>query len=217
MIVDPDCQRQSLRDCESMKEYVRNSKRMEERVKVLSCDLAEIITLFNNTTIVQFIHQSVQDFCLDRDLSVLHDRLEIANINLFKHGFAGFLHCLLSKYPIHMVQLVRDFFRDKNSLIVERAHYKLSRTCIRYLAMKEFVRIPEELAQIEKSAKTKRYNFAEIKSKYPLLEYATNGWLEHVLQSNRRNVSQGDLLSFFDWPLKNLVQRWASIQKRLCI
>ena len=218
MIVDPDCQRQSLRDCESTEEYPRSSERMGEKVRVLSCGLAEVIMLSNKTTVVQFIHQSVQDFCLDRGLAALHDGLEVADTNLFKPGFAGSLRCLLFKYPIHAVQLVRDHFRDKNNLIVGQAHYKLSRTCIRYLAMEELARIPEELAQIEEgSVKRRRYNSASFESKYPLLKYATNEWLTHVLQSDRRNVSQDDLLRFFAWPSESLLQRWASIKRALYV
>ena len=192
-----------------MEEYVRDSKRMEGRVKVLSCGLAETMKLSNKTTVVQFIYQSVQDFCLDRGLSVLHDSLEGADINLSEPGFAGSLHCLLSKSWIRIVQLVRDFFRDKNSLIVGCAHYKLSRTCIQYLAMEELAQIPGELA------KTRHHSPVRVASRFPLLEYAINEWLAHVVQSDAKNISQGNLLSYFAWPSETLLQRYTSIKNKL--
>lgn len=129
---------------------------------------------------MQFIHQSVQDLCLDKGLSVLHNSLEAANINLYEPGFAGLPYCSLSSFWIRIVQLVRDFFRKKNNLIVGRAHYKLSRTCIRYLAMKEFAQVPEEFA--EELAKNGSYNFPRFRSKYPLLNYATNQWMTHKVR-----------------------------------
>lgn len=46
MLVDPDCQSQSLWDSKSTEEHVRGSKRMKGRVEVLSCGLAEITTMY---------------------------------------------------------------------------------------------------------------------------------------------------------------------------
>ncbi|PMB65157.1 Kinase D-interacting substrate [Beauveria bassiana] len=79
------------------------------------------------------------------------------------------------------------------------AHYQLSRTCIRYLAM-------EEIAQ---SIVTARNDLAA----FPLLHYATTSWVAHTEQSD-----QHDLPDFFHWPSEHseqLVQRWVQIYGKI--
>ncbi|RYP74287.1 hypothetical protein DL771_003108 [Monosporascus sp. 5C6A] len=68
MIVDPDCPHKSLQECKSTKDYISDSDRMKRRVQTLSCGLAEVTS---DTNVVQFIHQSVKDFFVERGLSAL--------------------------------------------------------------------------------------------------------------------------------------------------
>ncbi|EFR03973.1 sex-determining protein fem-1 [Nannizzia gypsea CBS 118893] len=80
-----------------------------------------------------------------------------------------------------------------------RAHYQLSRICIRYFFMEE---IRMEVAQTEADDDNILY------SKYPLLQYAVNSWVSHVNQSETQDISQRDLLEYFEWPSNKLVNIW---------
>ena len=123
MIVDPDCspdRRQlSLKDCESMEEYIGDSARMEGRVIALSCGLAEIVES-SKKRVVQFIHQSVQDFFLEEGLSSLHDSLAVADNNL-ESSIVGSAHYKLSRacvrymFTEEIAQSAKDGIGDRSS------------------------------------------------------------------------------------------------------
>ncbi|KAH7008755.1 ankyrin repeat-containing domain protein [Ilyonectria destructans] len=109
-------------------------------------------------------------------------------------------------------QSVKDFF-VKNGLsaldktvkadfIVGIAHYRLSRTCIRYLAMEEIGR----LASDERG---------DIISEFPFVHYATTSWVAHTKQSDARSVPQEDLLDYFAGPSNTLMEQWVHIYRIL--
>ncbi|RYC80571.1 hypothetical protein BFJ63_vAg16545, partial [Fusarium oxysporum f. sp. narcissi] len=109
-------------------------------------------------------------------------------------------------------QSVKDFFTEKGlsaldetsnpSILVGTAHHRLSRTCIRYLAM-------EEIGQ------SASYKPNRLKSEFPFLHYATTSWVTHIKQSDARNVPQEDLLEYFAGPLNTLMERWICIYRIL--
>jgi ankyrin repeat protein len=70
MAIDAGCS--SLQTCQNAMDYVPDDKRMRQRIMTLSQGLAEV-TLGSRTHIVQFIHQSVKDFFLDKGFLALHD------------------------------------------------------------------------------------------------------------------------------------------------
>lgn len=74
MVVEADCPHQSLQECQSRKDYESDNDRMKRRVQTLSCSLAEV-TRSSNTQVVQFIHQSVKDFFVEKDVLALASRL----------------------------------------------------------------------------------------------------------------------------------------------
>ncbi|KAH8652942.1 hypothetical protein BGZ61DRAFT_374463, partial [Ilyonectria robusta] len=127
------------------------------------------------------------------------------------------LSCGLAEVTSYMkVQLihqsVKDFFIDKGlsaldesakaDFVVGIAHHRLSRTCIRYLAMEEIGR----LASHEPWG---------LRSKFPFLHYATTSWVAHTKQSDARSVPQEDLLEYFAGPSNTLVERWVRIYRIL--
>ncbi|KAH7218869.1 hypothetical protein DER44DRAFT_804898 [Fusarium oxysporum] len=105
-------------------------------------------------------------------------------------------------------QSVKDFFVEKGlsaldetaktDSVVGIAHYRLSRTCIRYLAM-------EEIGQ------TASYESYRLRTVFPFLQYATTSWVAHVKQSDAEGIPQEDLLKYFTGPLNNLIERWVHI------
>ncbi|EGU75419.1 hypothetical protein FOXB_14068, partial [Fusarium oxysporum f. sp. conglutinans Fo5176] len=155
MIVDADCPCKSLQECKNAKDYISDSGRMKRRVQTLSRGLVEVTS---DAKVVQFIHQSVKDFFIEKGLSALDETTN------------------------------PDF-------IVEIAHHRLSRTCIRYLAMEE----------IGRSAS---HEPSRLKSEFPFLHYATTSWVAHTKQSDARSVPQEDLLEYFTGPLNTLMEHW---------
>ena len=74
MVVEADSPHRSLRECESREDYVSDNNRMKRRVHTLSCGLAEV-TPSSPTQVIQFIHQSVKDFFVEKGLSALNSNL----------------------------------------------------------------------------------------------------------------------------------------------
>jgi len=163
MTVDADCPHKSLRQCKDAEDYVHDSDTMEKRLKTLSHGLAEAVSS-SSGRVVQFIHQSVKDFFVEKGLSTFGSNLKSAGTETDLVGIA---------------------------------HYRLSRTCIRYLAM-------EEIGQSTIVGD-------DLISEFPLLHYVTTSWVSHVKQSEERMVSQDDLLNYFAWPSETLLQLWVQV------
>ncbi|KAM0424547.1 hypothetical protein ACHAPT_010263 [Fusarium lateritium] len=104
MIVEHDCPHRSLRDCEAGKDLSNEREVLMRRLKALSCGLIE--NRPNNR--VQFIHQSVRNYFVEKGLIALTERLN---------------------------SLGNEVINAR--LVAETAHYRLSRICIRYLATEE--------------------------------------------------------------------------------
>ncbi|KAH6981804.1 hypothetical protein BKA56DRAFT_549653 [Ilyonectria sp. MPI-CAGE-AT-0026] len=180
MAVESDCRHQSLRECESVGKFPPDYGGMKRRVQTLSCGLAEVIDLDTSSAsighlirearlpshaqVVQFIHQSVKDFFIEKGLSALNGS------------------------PI----------TAKPDFVVGMVHYRLSRICIRYLAMEE----------IGLLASRDSYWWS---SRFPFLQYAMTSWVAHTKQSDARSVPQDDLLEYFTWPSNIFVERWVRI------
>ncbi|KAK4160059.1 ankyrin repeat domain-containing protein 17 [Cladorrhinum sp. PSN259] len=67
MVIDADCPYGSLRACQDAEDYVSGRERVKRRVLTLSKGLAEV----SRTEVVQFIHQSVKDFFVEKGLLAL--------------------------------------------------------------------------------------------------------------------------------------------------
>ncbi|RYP41635.1 hypothetical protein DL767_000840 [Monosporascus sp. MG133] len=161
MVVEVDGQHRSLKTCQSSQNYISDDDRMKRKVQTLSCGLAEI-TPSSNQQVVQFIHQSVKDFFVEKGLFALDSSLTSADA------------------------------------AIGLAHYRLSRICIRYLAM-------EEISQ------STNYEHTD----FPFLAYATSSWVEHTKQCDARGVAQDDLLDLFSWPSNDLVDLWGRVLRKL--
>ncbi|RYP66398.1 hypothetical protein DL771_007807 [Monosporascus sp. 5C6A] len=179
MVVDPDCSHKSLQQCQRAEDYACDCDEMKWRVIALTCGLAETVPS-SKKQVVQFIHQSVKDFFLDKGLSALDNSLKPTETET-----------------------------TKTDLAVGIAHYRLSRTCIRYLAMEEIDQSMKEAQSANKIFRDADY----LKSEFPFLYYATTSWIAHVQQSEARNISQDDLLDYFAWPSEALLELWGRVYK----
>ncbi|KAL9570478.1 hypothetical protein ACKAV7_005409 [Fusarium commune] len=162
MLIEADSRHQSLYECQRVGDYPSDNDVLKRRIQTLSRGLAEVTS---DAKVVQFIHQSVKDFFVEKGLSALDETIN------------------------------PDF-------IVEIAHYRLSRICIRYLAMEE----------IGRPASHDSYY---LKSEFPFLFYAITSWVAHVKQSDASSVPQEDLLEYFTGPSNTLMERWVHIYRIL--
>ncbi len=109
---------------------------------------------------------------------------------------AQFIHQSVKDYLIQSGLQILDKHSSGNA--VGRAHFQLSRSCIRYIAMKEI------------SNQTRPYG-RNLGLDFPLLQYAITSWISHAKEVEEKNMSQEDLLVFFYPPASKLLQLWIHI------
>ncbi|KAL8330732.1 hypothetical protein RB593_001618 [Gaeumannomyces tritici] len=159
IIIEPDDQRRSLRKYQEDEDYIDDADKMKLQLRKLSCGLAEVSQPDSSKPgVVQFIHQSVKDFFVEKGLSAL------------------------------------DGSSTSTDAAIGMAHHRLSKICIRYLAM-------EEIGQ----------STSYVRRDFPFLHYATTSWVAHAKQGDARSVRQEDLLECFAWPSNALVDLWVRV------
>ncbi len=110
---------------------------------------------------------------------------------------AQFIHQSVKDYLIQSGLQILDKHSSGNA--AGRAHFQLSRSCIRYIAMKEI------------SNQTRPYG-QNLELDFPFLQYAITSWALHAKEVEKSNFkSQEDLLVFFYPPASELLQLWIHI------
>ena len=166
MVVDADTSHTSVQHCKNTPEYAKTNEDMEKRICDLSRRLAEVGNHGVKKT-VQLVHQSVNDFLLDRGFRLLG--------NLTTAEVAG------------------------------QSHFRLSRSCIRFLSMTEI---------IERSAFLGREGGCPIEiflEKFPFLEYSAQSWIQHAVNVENAGLPQSDLLSLFNVRSDGTLKSWHKI------
>ncbi len=167
MVIDADCPHRSLEECRDTKDYMSDNVVMKRRVQTLSHGLIEVTP----SSGVQFIHQSVKDFFVEKGLASL------------------------------------DGSSATTDWAIGIAHRRLSRICIRYLAMDEIGSLMLTDPRDSLFINNLRDRHA-ILEKFPFLHYAATSWVAHTKQSDDRKVPQEDLLEDFAWPSSTLMKTW---------
>ena len=72
MVVNTDCHHTPLQQCQHVEDLAPDNDTMKTRVTALSRSLVKVVPSITTPT-VQFIHQSVQDFVVEKGLAVLTD------------------------------------------------------------------------------------------------------------------------------------------------
>ncbi|OCK88611.1 ankyrin [Cenococcum geophilum 1.58] len=122
---------------------------------------------------------------------------------------AQFIHQSVNDYLIKEGLGILASSSDSEDKLIGHAHSRLSKSCIRYIAMEE---IHQWLSKHEKSLKEYRSGRAEKpvpEKEFPLAEYATESWLPHAVAAEAKEVSQEDLLDSVGWPSARTTQDWA--------
>ncbi|KAI1274336.1 hypothetical protein F5Y07DRAFT_390609 [Xylaria sp. FL0933] len=89
--VDPDGQHKTLRDCEKSEHFLEDDH-IARGINVLSCGLVEVIEAEDR--IVQFIHQSVQDFFIECGLALLSGNSKPVGVVLEEGNYLIVRSCL---------------------------------------------------------------------------------------------------------------------------
>ncbi|KAI9733944.1 MAG: hypothetical protein M1834_002599 [Cirrosporium novae-zelandiae] len=155
---------------------------MINRVKYLSGGLGEVSHQSMNIPIVQFIHQSVQDYFIEEGLQILFDF-------------------------------------QSNKILIGRAHFELSKRCIKYFIMEEIHRSISEIEKAQtpledRSLDAKEQISIQFQTHYPLLRYAIKFWPLHIqiAEQNGVNENQDEILNYWNWPENKLLHRWMKLK-----
>ena len=183
MVVELDDQ--SCQDCENKPSFVPDNETMKSRVQNLSGGLVEVT--FND----------------ERSLIEHHTPPP------FHGGVVHFIH-----------QSVGDFLVDKGLsalggnlqptyMVLRNAYLLLSKTCIRYLAMRD----------IHEFTSSGEIDLDNLESHFPFLRYSTTSWVAHTrrveeylsqsdLKDDNKDGTGCDFLTLFCWPSNHVVELW---------
>ncbi|KAL8407763.1 hypothetical protein RB594_006559 [Gaeumannomyces avenae] len=147
-------------------------------------------------------HKSL-DECQKSDKFIADDKID-TRIKVLSRGLAEIVPSSNAQVVQFIHQSVKDFVEKGRSALdssatsadtaIGMAHHRLSKICIRYLAMEEIGR-------------STSYGGRD----FPFLHYATTSWVAHAKHSDKKNVPQDDLLECFAWPSNALVDLWVRV------
>ncbi|KLU84520.1 hypothetical protein MAPG_03561 [Magnaporthiopsis poae ATCC 64411] len=147
------------------------------------------------------------DECQPSEDFITDDKIN-TRIKALSHGLAEIVPSSDAQIVQFIHQSVKDFVEKGPSVldssatladtVIGMAHHRLSKTCIRYLAIKE----------IDRSTSYECRDF-------PFLLYATTSWVTHAKHGDEKNVPQNDLLECFAWPSNALVDLWVQVYRNL--
>ncbi|KAL8370607.1 hypothetical protein RB595_000805 [Gaeumannomyces hyphopodioides] len=152
-------------------------------------------------------HKSL-DECQPSEDFITDDKID-KRIKALSHGLAEivpssnaqvvqFIHHSVKEYFVDNGLSALDSSSGSTDAAIGMAHHRLSKICIRYLAMEEIGRsVPHGYRS------------------FPFLHYATTSWVAHAKHSDKKNVPQDDLLVCFAWPSNALIDLWVRVYKIL--
>ncbi|KXH63431.1 hypothetical protein CSAL01_04545 [Colletotrichum salicis] len=165
MLVDVDCPYQTLDECQTAGDYPSEHNGMKRQVQTLSCGLSEIAS---DTETVQFIHQSVKDFFIEKGLSVLDGSTRDNLVNIDINGKDSYGRTPLSWAAEYGHEAVVRLLLDRGAHI--EAADEEGRTSLLWAAENGHEAVVELL--LDRGANTEA---ADKKSRTPLLWAAKNG------------------------------------------
>jgi hypothetical protein len=152
--------------------YAETDEKMEQKAKSLSGGLAEV-NKHEYVFMVQFIHQSVKDYLIESGLEELET-------SLWTRGFP----CQVPGFWMLAKLLWRLVYKTMmTTSVTGRAHFRLSRACIRYIAKEEWL------------TRSMFNTQGLVAQEVPFLFYAERSWISHTELVEAEGISQEDLLS----------------------
>ena len=184
MVVDLTNDFTSLEECHGSVDFAETDEQMKRMVNSLSGGLAETVEYEGRQT-VRFIHQSVNDYLIERGLQKLDPSFfDDVNQYLSKSGLPNLL----------------------SDNVVSLAHFRISRSCGKYMVLKEIVEEAKGI-DLRKHVDTIEKKRNELNSRFPFLEYSAE-WTSHAEIVEKQQICQADLLPLFRWPSDDVIRPW---------
>ncbi|OCK93158.1 uncharacterized protein K441DRAFT_697330 [Cenococcum geophilum 1.58] len=89
------------------------------------------------------------------------------------------------------------------------SHFQLSRSCLRYLGMKEIRTLTVNISTATV------FETTAINRQFPLLLYSIHSWAKHLEGVEERGGLQEDLLDLFQWPSNDIPEHVYSLEKMM--
>ena len=90
--------------------------------------------------------------------------------------------------------------------VVGLAHFRISRSCVKYINLKEISKEIKELSLL--TYDNRRSQKWQLFGRFPLLRYSAS-WASHAETVEKKRMAQADLISLFRWPSKHGIRFWA--------
>lgn len=83
--------------------------------------------------------------------------------------------------------------RALNGTLIGSSHFRLSRSCLKYLSISEIQNLSDLVVVDQHPAATRE----RVDDMFPFLRYAIQFWIRHAQRAERENIPQTDLISYF--------------------
>ena len=167
MAINADSTCSSMSECRESLGFAETDSAMEKRVVNLSAGLIEV---------VRWSSASPDDVAGDEPETIVQ-----------------FTHQSVVDY-LHTTR-IEDFCSFPRGDVNGWSHFRLSRSCIKQITMKEVV--------AEK-------NILRLSKLFPFVGYSLEYWIKHAKEVEAAGIPQRDILHLFSWPSKELISRWAN-------
>lgn len=158
MVVDLTNDFASLKECQNSVDFAETDEQMKRAVNSLSGGLAETVEYENKQT-VRFIHQSVNDYLVERGLR-----------NLDPSFFDDVNHYLSQSGVPSLDTTLSDN-------VVGLAHFRISRSCVKYISLTEVLKEIQNISNV--THEDRIASWKRIMIRFPFLWY-TLEWESHA-------------------------------------
>lgn len=167
MAVDEDTSHISVQECQESALYIDTNEAIVKKVRELSYGLAEI---------------SIHTTFSEGEEKVRHGNVQVIHQSVYD---------FLLERGLQILYESQD--RGRDTTLIGWSHFRLSRSCIRYLSLSEVHDFGSQPNPYLPTYKTHRIAH----QKYPFLIYATEYWCQHAEMVEREKIAQDDLLLYF--------------------
>ena len=89
--------------------------------------------------------------------------------------------------------------------LIGRSHFRLSRSCVRFLTLEEVLRHGSEKLWYNYDFLSLQKLKRKIENLFPLLDYSATNWAAHAEVVEAQRMPQDDLLELFRWPSDDII------------
>ena len=190
MVVDITEDFKSLKECQSSVDFADTDEQMRKTVNSLSGGLAETVKYRRRQT-VRFIHQSVNDYLIESGLQSLGS------------SFFDDVNHYLTRSK------VRTLERSLSDNVVGLAHFRISRSCVKYINLEGVLEKNKETSHRLTVVHSVMQREKLIR-RLPFLRYCAY-WASHAEIVEEERIPQADLVFLFRGPSEDLMHSWMAM------